>query len=556
MLLRTKENTFTAQLPRGKDSIFLKGTTLLEILEYDRPTQQEKIVLAKVNHRLAMLRQKVEDDCEISWLTKTSQEGIRSYQQTLSLVFLSVTKDLLPESDVYIDHSLENGLYCILKGNIPLSVRIVKKIKAQMEAMIQEDKIIVPKKIPLKDALIHLKKQGEKPAWHLGNKDLTYLLLYRLGEVVEYLLYPPFPSTRYLANFDLVYWPPGMILRFPDFPNFDSIPPLMMQKKLFKVFQEYGQWEKILGIQKVSDLNEAILSKEIFDLIKIAEGLHEKKITSIADIILEKKKNLKLALIAGPSSSGKTTFAKRLLVQLKVNEMKPLAVSLDDYFLDRKETPRDENGNYDFESLKAIDVARFNNDLKSLLNGNKTILPIYDFKEGIQTPGLTVQLGPDQLLMIEGLHCLNERLTEVIPKQNKLKIYTSDLTQLNITNHLRVSTSDVRLLRRIIRGYRFRGHSASHTLENWLLVRQGEEKYIFPFQEQADIIFNSSLMYELSILRVFTKKLLEEIPPRDPTYSEAQRLLDLILHFLPISPKEVPTNSILREFIGGSSFHY
>ena len=556
MLLRTKENTFIARLPGEKESIFLKGTPLFEILEHERPQNQDKIVLAKVNYRVTSLRQKIETDCRIDWVFKESQEGFRSYQQTLSLVMLGEIKTLFPKAKVYIDHSLENGFYCVFKGESLLNARMVKKIKVQMEECIHRNETIESKVVTIKEGLALLEKQGEKPTWHLGHKDLTHITLYQLGEAIEYMAYPPFPSTGYLSAFDLVYWPPGMILRFPDFPNFENVPPMMMQKKLFQVFQEYGRWEQILGIQKVSDLNQAVVSKEIYDLIKIAEGLHEKKITSIADTILKRKKNLRLVLIAGPSSSGKTTFAKRLNIQLKVNEMQPLAISLDDFFLNRSETPKDKDGNYDFESLKAIDIAKFNRDLKSLLNGDTANLPRYDFIAGKRMTGPSVQLKPDQAIIVEGLHCLNEQLTPDIPRQNKLKIYISDLTQLNITDHWRISTSDVRLLRRMIRGYRFRGQSASFTLENWPLVRQGEEKHIFPFQEDADIIFNSSLMYELSVLRVFARYLLQMITQENPAFSEAQRLLHLIFHFLPISPKEVPTNSILREFIGGSSFQY
>jgi uridine kinase len=349
MLLRTKENTFIAHLSGGKESVFLKGTPLFEILEHERPPNQHKVVLAKVNRRVTSLRQTIENNCRIDWIFKESQEGFRAYQQTLSLVMLDVIKELLPKANVYIDHSLENGFYCEFKEVNSLNARMVKKIKTQMEACIQRDEKIEPKVVTIKEALALLEKQGEKPAWHLGYKDLTHITLYQLGETTEYMTYPLFPSTGHLSAYDLVYWPPGMILRFPDFPNLENVPPMMMQKKLFQVFQEYGRWEQILKIQKVSDLNEAILSKEIYDLIKIAEGLHEKKITSIADTILKKRKNLRLVLIAGPSSSGKTTFAKRLNIQLKVNEMRPLAISLDDFFLNRSETPKDKDGNYDFE---------------------------------------------------------------------------------------------------------------------------------------------------------------------------------------------------------------
>jgi len=553
---KAKQKTVNVRFEDGQESTFPQNVTLLKILESTHLPDKETIVLAKVNNRICNLHQKIGNDCSVQWIHIPSTEGMRSYQQTLSLVFIRAAKELYPTTKILIDHSLGNGLYCELKANKHPNHRMVEKIKNQMHKIIDKDEVIKPLLVSYEQAVKYFKDWGEEPPLFVEKEKLSNLTFYQCGKIINYINYPPFPSTGYIKSFDLHYWPPGVILSFPESSNIYQLPRFIKQKKLFRVFSEYGQWENILGIEKVNDINEAIKSGEIFDLIKIAEGLHEKKIVQIAEQITRKKKNVRIILIAGPSSSGKTTFAKRLNIQLRVNGLAPLAISLDDYFLDRDKTPKDKDGNYDFESPMAIDTFRLNEDLKKLMWGETVELPRYDFKEGKSIPGPKHKLKPQQPILIEGLHSLNSQITREIPRKNKLKIYVSALTQLNITDHIRVPTSDVRILRRLIRDYQFRDHSTVYTLEHWPLVRQGEGKYIFPFQEETDIIFNSSLVYELAVLRDLVQPLLEKVPENHQTFPEAQRLLELISYFLPIEAGKVPSNSILREFIGGSSFSY
>ena len=558
MLMHNKRERKTIKISfeDGKKLTFPKDITPMEILESTHPSEQKTIVLAKVNNIIYNLYQKIKTDSSISWIHINSIEGTRSYQQTLSLIFIRAVKELYPAIKILIDHSLGNGLFCELKGTKHPNRKMIEKIKIQMQKIITKNEIIKPLIVPHEQAVKYFKDWGEKPPLFTEKGKLANLTFYQCGEIIDYINYPLLPSTGYIKSFDLHYWPPGVILSFPEPSNIDQLPHFVKQKKLFRVFSEYGQWENILGIEKVNHINEAIRSGEIFDLIKIAEGLHEKKIVQIAEQITRKKKNIRIVLIAGPSSSGKTTFAKRLKIQLRVNGLNPLSISLDDYFLDRDKTPKDKNGNYDFESPMAIDTSRLNKDLKKLMRGEEVELPRYDFKEGKSIAGPKYKLEPQQPILIEGLHSLNSRLTREISRKNKLKVYVSALTQLNITDHIRVPTSDVRILRRLIRDYQFRGHSTTYTIEHWPLVRQGEEKYIFPFQEKADIIFNSSLVYELAVLQKLVTPLLEKVPENHQTFPEAQRLLELLSYFLPIQPNEVPPNSILREFIGGSSFSY
>lgn len=556
MLIRSKENTVHVTFANGKEGQFIRGTTLLEMLEYNRPENMEDIRLANVNRRPQNLLLPVDQDCIIEWLSETTIEAKRANQQTLCLVLIRAVSELYPNEKLLIDHSLGKGLFCQLKNNKPLRKQMVKKIKKRMLELIEIDTAIIPTTLPRQQALDYMEQKGESPLWLEGNRELCDLTLYQYGTHLEYLGSPLFHTSKLLSQFDLVYWKPGFVLVVPEDGEPLSSAKAIRQSRLFKVFHEYGHWEDILGASKVADINKAVQDGRIYDLVKIAEGLHEKKIASIADVIEAKRKHLRIVLIAGPSSSGKTTFAKRLNIQLRVNGLRPLSLSLDDYFLDRDETPKDKDGNYDFESIRAIDIPRFTRDLEQLLSGQEIRLPVFDFKEGRKVPGALVHLEPHQPILIEGLHCLNDQLTAAFSKRSKLKLYVSALTQLNITDHLRVPTSDVRLLRRLVRDNNFRGYTAEHTLKQWSLVRKGEEVHIFPFQENADIIFNTSLMYELCVLQKFARPLLEGVPPEHPLYSEARRLLELHLNFMSIPQHVVPNNSLLREFIGGSSFSY
>ena len=363
------------------------------------------------------------------------------------------------------------------------------------------------------------------------------------------------PRTGYINKFKLQYYPPGFLLRFPLKENHFDIPEFVDLPKLAGIFREAEQWGGKLGSAGLAQLNDEIIRGGFNDIVRIAEALHEKKVAQIADVIASHRESVRMVLIAGPSSSGKTTFAQRLGVQLRVNGIRPLAISLDDYFLNRVDTPRDEEGNYDFESLEAIDLQLFNEHLVQLLSGQSVESPYYNFKTGHREfSGRRIRLEKDQVLIVEGIHGLNEKLTESVPCDCKKKIYVSALTQLSIDDHNRIPTTDTRLIRRIVRDSQFRGHDALETLQRWPAVRRGEEKNIFPFQEQADMMFNSALIYELSILRRYADPLLSGVPQEVPEYLEARRLRSFLNHFRPAPEEQVPPNSILREFIGQSCF--
>jgi uridine kinase len=553
--LRTKANTFTVQTNDGRSGVFLKRTAITEILDFFRPENADQIVLGRTNHRLSNLNEIVEHDCRISWIPIHSPEGLRAYQMTLCLVLIRAVSELFPKERLLIDHSIGKGFFCEFKSRRNFMRWKIRKTKKRMEEIVLRNDPIMPVVLSREQIKSYLEQANERGAWFIANGE-AFITLYQCGNVMEYFGYPLLSSTGQIKAFDLVPWHWGMILRLPEDSNVQSLPPFVPQKKIFRIFHEYGEWEKILGIQNAEDLNRLVSSKSASDLVKIAESLHEKKVAYLADMITRKKKRLRLILIAGPSSSGKTTFMKRLSIQLRVNGQRPLLISLDDYFLDRNKTPVNGKGKPDYEALEAINITRFNSDLAALLEGVDVELPRYDFKAGVSVSGSKVRLEPNQPVLIEGLHALNGRLTETLPDKNKLKIYISALTQLNLTDHLRVPTSDIRFLRRLVRDAQFRGHSVSYSLATWPLVREGEEKYIFPFQEESHIIFNSALTYEPSILRVFSEPLLGLVPRSHPEYPEACRLIQMLRCFKVIPPDEVPPTSILREFIGGSSFQY
>lgn len=555
MKIQTKENTFQVQTEDGRSGVFLKNTTVREILEYFRPPRWEEVVLAKVNHRLQSLHEPIDEPCSIQWIYLESPEGIKAYQFTLCLLLVRAVEELFPQDRIVIDHSLGKGFFCEFKSGRSISRRMIRKIKSQMWKIIQKNDLILPVRFSRKEIELHWNRTGEKGGWFIESAE-TLTTLFRCGGTTDYFAYPLLPSTGRIKSFDLVPWHHGMILWMPDNAPLDRLPKFVPHPKLFQIFSEFGRWEKILGVSTAVDLNKVVAEGEISDLIKIAEGLHEKKIAFLADTIAQEKKRCRVVLIAGPSSSGKTTFTKRLHVQLRVNGLFPLVISLDDYFLDRAKTPLDNDGKPDYESIRAVDLDQFYADLVALLEGKAVQIPKYDFHQGIRTPGPVVHVESGHPILIEGLHALNEDFVEMVPCKGKYKIYVSALTQLNITDHLRVSTSDIRLLRRLIRDSQFRNHSAWDTLSTWPLVRRGEEKYIFPFQEKSDVFFNSALTYEPCILRVFAEPLLEAIPKSHPYYFEADRIFQLLKTFLPVSPDEVPPTSILREFIGGSSFRY
>jgi len=555
MQLRSKDNTFEARLPDGRTTSFLKGTYLKEIMDFSRPDNTDEIVLGRVNNRAVSLLEPVEEDCSIEWITPTDSEGMRSYRATLSLLLFRAAKDCFPEKRLLIDHSLGRGFYCQWKSGTATKSQM-KKIKSRMADLISKNLPIVPMPMLRPQAFETLEALGESPELYSGDPHRSRFVFFALGDHSLPMGFPLYSTTGMLRAFDLMLWKPGFILVFPKPDDPNTLTPPTAQKKLFRVFHEYGKWEQILNVEKIADINRAVDSGEIRDLVKIAEGLHEKKIAHIADTITRRRHDLRIVLIAGPSSSGKTTFTKRLSIQLRVNGLRPLLLSLDDYFLSRKQTPLDAEGNPDYESIRALDVNRLNRDLRGLLAGQTVLLRTYDFITGEGGDGDEKQLEPGQPILIEGIHGLNDKLTHDIPAKNKLKVYVSALTQLNITDHMRVPTSDVRLLRRMLRDVQFRGYSPQHTIETWPKVRRGEEKNIFPYQEEADVIFNTSLMYELAVLRSRVLPHLEAVTHETPAYSEAQRLMEMLSYFKPLSPDIVPMNSILSEFVGESSFKY
>ncbi|MBN1896010.1 nucleoside kinase [bacterium] len=527
-----------------------------ERLRKEKPESASPIVLAKVNDRIRDLAEPLPARCSLEWIELDSPPGRRAYELTLCLVLIHAVNRLYPAKRLIIDHSLGLGFFCKDGDEKAMRLTEISRIRDEMKRIIRRKEKITPVTLPREKALSLLNGCGIKPRWIGFRNPGEPLTLHRLGETVDYMGHPLLPSTEFLEVFDLVSEPPGMILRLPDEEDRHRLPPYKAQKKLLGVFQEYGLWEHIVGINNPGDLNRASDENGISRLIKIAEGLHEKRIAALADRAMRIGSVRRIILISGPSSSGKTTFTKRLDIQLRVNGARPLSISLDDYFLDRSKTPLDQEGKPDYESLHALDIRRFNRDLAALLQGRKVRVPRYDFIKGVSDRGPELVLEAGHPVIVEGLHSLNDELTPDFPRRMKFKIYASDLTQLNITDHLRVPTSDVRLLRRMIRDCQFRNHSVQDTLKNWPAVRRGENRHIFPFQEKADEVFNSTLCYEIGVLRKPAMRLLKTVEPDHPEFPEAVRLRYLLDSFLDIPGDWVPPNSILREFIGGSSFEY
>lgn len=532
-----------------------KGTTILELISSLKLTPKHKIVAAKVNNRMAELTFPLTDDCRIDFIDLSDTDGNRIYQRSLSFVFVKAARDILGDCDVLIEHSLSKGIYCEIEHQRNIDEKDISAIKQRMQEIIDEDIPFKKEQISIEEAMRIFKEQGmESQVKILKFAQKDYVNIYSCGQLKNYFYGYMVPSTGYLNLFDLILYKSGVILRFPQKEAPDRLPEYKEQKKLAEIFKESEDWGKLLGLAYVSDLNERIETETYEDIIRIAEALHEKKIAAIADKIHKEKK--RIILIAGPSSSGKTTFAQRLAVQMRVNGLDPIAFSTDDYFLERSETPKDENGEYDFESLEALDLELFNKHLKDLLEGKEVDIPSFNFLKGEKEFGKRIiKVSHDQPIIIEGIHGLNDKLTEKISKNDKFKIYISALTQINIDSHNRIPTTDSRLIRRLVRDNLFRGHSAKMTLKLWASVRKGEEKNIFPFQEEADMMFNSVLVYELAVLKKYAEPILKEIKEEDNEYIEAKRLLSLLSYFLSIDDEcAILNNSIIKEFIGGSCF--
>lgn len=534
------------------------GSTLEDILRAHPVVTDTCVIAALVNNQLRELTYAPDAFDVVVTLDLHHPDGWRIYERSLAYIFVQAARACYPGARVLIEHSLSRGLYCRVAGETPVGIQGVRRISHEMQRIISEDRPIRRMEVTRQEAVAHYQA--------LGMTDKVRLLAYRKGEgfhfyesggMKEYMYGYMAPSTGYIQRYRLHAYMPGMVLLPP--PAADPAGPIefVSQPKLAAVFRQAERWGEMMGVSNAADLNDLVAKGDAGEFIRINEALHEKSIAQIADQICQDP-NRRLILIAGPSSSGKTTFAQRLGIQLKVNGQRPVTISLDNYYLDRDKCPRDQYGQYDFESIQAIDIAQFNEDLTRLLQGEAVRLPRFDFAKGRQVDsGVTLQLGERQPIVVEGIHGLNESLTAMIPREMKFKIYISCLTQLNLDDQNRIPSTDDRLIRRIVRDHQFRNTTAEGTLKLWSSVRRGEERYIFPYQEQADVMFNSSLTYELAVLARYIAPLLEGFDHDHSFYPEVNRLRKFIQYFQPVSQaleQEIPRTSILREFIGGSSF--
>ncbi|GAA0786511.1 nucleoside kinase [Hathewaya limosa] len=540
----------------NKNVIVEKGIQLYDIVKEFNINKENPIILAKVNDDVYELTEKLKTEGNFEVITNKSDLGRRSYIRTLQFVLVKAAYDVLEECEVDIQHSLSRGLYCeIHKDNI-LTLQELKAIKNRMREIIDANEPIYKEELSREKAMEIFRSYNMiDKVMLLESLSVSKVKLYKLQDRYDYFYGSMAYSTGVVKSFELVPYNSGFILRYPTLDSPNEIPKFVEHNKLAKIFNETEAWGDILEVPHVGALNKIIDDKHIKKLILINEGLHEKKIAYIADMISQKK-TAKLVLIAGPSSSGKTTFTKRLSVQLAVNGLRPVQISMDDFFVDRELTPKDEDGNYDFESINALDIKLFNRTMKAILNGEEVKIPTFNFKTGKKEwRGDKVKLPKNGIILIEGIHGLNEKLTSSISKDEKFKIYINCLTQLNIDNHNRIPTTDVRMVRRIVRDSLTRGYDAEDTLVRWPSVKRGEKKNIFVFEDESDIMFNSNLVYEICVLKKYALAELEKVEKNSPVYYEAWRLKSFLHFFREIDMELVPENSLLREFIGGSCFY-
>jgi uridine kinase len=547
-------------LNNGITQLVEKGTSLFQVIKDFNVSLKNPILGALVNNTFKDLSFEVFHPKSILFIDITHPEGMRIYIRSLSFVLYKAVDEIFPKSQLRICHSISKGIYCeILNLDHSLSVEDITAIKKRMIEIVNADLPFIHKEGMADEVIKDFEEHGLIDKMNLLKSwGRNYISYYQLNDHYNTFYGCLVPSTGYLKVFDLVSYFDGMLLRIPKKSDPSIVENIIVQNNLFEIFNENVQWSKILEVPGVSDLNSACTNGKSERLIKIAEALQEKKIAEIADNITSRsEKPVKVVLISGPSSSGKTTFAKRLAIQLMVNGKKPINISIDNYFVNREKTPRDENGDYDFESIDALDLELFNNNLIDLLNFRKIELPKFSFEKGERYyDGETIECTPDNLLIIEGIHALNPKLTTLVPDDLKYKVYVSALTSLNLDNQNRISTTDNRLIRRIVRDYRYRHYSAKETISRWPSVGKGEELHVFPYQEKSDIMFNSALIYELAVLKCYVEPMLQEINPNEPEYAEASRLLKFLSYIKPLRSNEIPPTSILREFLGGSSFSY
>lgn len=542
----------------GEERQYEAGTTYQQIAEEFQDRYENDIVLVFADGKLRELRKKVKKNCAISFVTTAEEIGIQTYRRSMCLMLVKAVHDVGGKNHVEkvrIHYSVSKGYYCTIEGDVKLDQTFLDQVETYMEEMVKNRMPIEKRSISTDNAVELFEKYGMTDKAKLFEyRRSSRVNIYRMNEFEDYYYGYMVPDAGYLRYFKLYLLEEGFVIQMPEASAPKIVPDFEPQMKLFQVLKESTGWGDMQNIENVGDLNERITKGDEHEAVLVQEALQEKKIAEIATMIAERPQ-VKFILIAGPSSSGKTTFAKRLAIQLRANGLIPHAIGADDYFHNREDTPLDADGNYNFECIEAIDTELLNRDLNALLKGTEVAMPTFNFKTGKREyRGNTMQLGVNDVLIVEGIHCLNDALTYELPKENKFKIYISALTQLNIDEHNRIPTTDGRLLRRMVRDARTRGTSAQQTIAMWPSVRRGEEENIFPYQEEADVMFNSALIYELAVLKQYAEPILFGIDKRCKEYPEAKRLLKFLDYFVGCRSEIVPTNSLIREFIGGSCF--
>ena len=533
------------------------GSSLFEIFDEINLKMDFGPVSAKVNNKVEGLNYRVYHNKDVEFLDLYSPSGSRAYTRTLFFILCKAANDIFPGRKMVIDIPVSNGYYCDLQSDVPLSEDDVARIRARMQEIIDAKMPIRRYECTTEQAVKLFEEVGDMAKVRLlKTTGKLYTLYYDLGGYKDYYYGTLLTNTGQIHLFDLVKYYDGMLLRIPSLNDPSKLGELVRQDKLFEIFKEHHHWQDILGVRTIGDFNNAVDKGYTTGLINLAEALQEKKIARIAEMIAERK-NVKMVLIAGPSSSGKTTTCKRLSVQLLTNGIKPVGISLDDYFVDRELTPKDSSGEYDYEHVEALNIKLLNEQMNALMAGEEVELPKYNFQTGkSEKSGHRLKLNGNEVLVVEGIHALNPMLTSQIPEENKFRVYASALTTILLDDHNYVPTTDNRLLRRIIRDYKYRGVSAQDTIRRWPSVRAGENKWIFPFQENADVMFNTAMLFELGVIKSQAVPLLELVPEDCEEYSEAYRLLKFLKYIRPIPNIQVPPTSLLREFLGGSSFKY
>ena len=555
------KNTHTYhEVPRGISLIELK-----DLLDFQLPYP---VIAAHVNYKVENLDFRLYKPKDIEFLDASSPSGMRAYVRTLGIVLACAVNELYPRMDLRVEHPISKGYYCTLQWHVdketapeeekepPVMTKdMVKAIKERMQLIIAENRPIIEEEKQTKEVIKMFAERFNNESSIFETLGNPYCRYFRMGDFIDYYTNVLLPSSGYINVFDVVPFKDGLLLRIPNRQNPTILEDEIPQEKMFSIFQEYNRWNKLLHINNVNDFNIACKDKKSFEMIKLAEALHEKRIAQIADAIAAKRP--KIVFISGPSSSGKTTFSKRLQIQLLVDGIKPEVLSMDDYFVNRVDTPKDENGELDFETVHAVDLPFFREQMHALLDGKEVELPTYDFTIGERVfKGRKLKLQKDSVLVIEGLHALNPCVLPDVERDLTFKIFVSALTTINIDNHNWIPTTDIRLLRRVVRDYKYRGFSAQETIARCPSVSRGEQKWVYPFQEEADVMFNSALIFEFAVLKRHAEPILQEVPKFCEEYTEAHRLLKFLQYFVPVPEREIPPTSFLREFVGGSSFRY